>query len=436
MHKFNTTIKQAILSLMLCAAAFTLFSCGGSSPGTSNTTTYAQNRYDYPTDITASPDGSKLYVVNNIRSTISIVDTASMSVIGEMKTSCNPRHLAINAAGTEMYVSHDDVSSCKLSPLSAASYDGTRLSIIDLAMGAVTKEINISDTGSSNARNMFWIESANRLFATALNGKNVFIDTSTQTTDSSVKFEPVAAPADTADFHYENKLINFPDPPVSASVTSDGATAVLPYTLNWHLVQTCKAVNAAVGCNTANQIMTDTEFTKIRLALINAATKAQYAVSPWPLTSCTSPSHTLIINNNFVFISCRGTTASSANDKIILVDISNTAATSAAVKATITVGDKPSVMAMSPDGNTLLVINTGSASLYAIPWSQLKLGTGIVYGLQFSIGASSSDLAVIGDYAYVTDQLTSTIYKIPYKDSTKSTGTVSFDSSSFASFPY
>lgn len=386
--KILRAIKAISLLILIGACACILSSCGSSGPGGAATTTFPQNSYDFPTDITPSPDGSKLYVANNVRNSITIVEPSSLSVIGEIKTSCAPRHIALNAAGTEMYVGHDETADCKLSPLDSTKFSGTKLSIVNVSTGAVTKEINFNTIGTSNLRGMAWNETGDLLYGAALSDEVVIIDTALQTYQSRIS------------------ITSFTDP-IGVDITSDDATVVVASS------------------------------TDKKLALISTATGAQYSGSPWTISACTKPTAVLISDDdNYAFVSCHGLDTSTANDRVYVYDISDPAAGSADVLGYIIVGDKPTAMALSSDGNSLVVVNRGSGTLYYIPWSSMQAGTGTINGLSFAIGAGASDVALIGDVAYVTDQLSSTIYKVNYKSSSQAADFVSFDAALFAGFPY
>lgn len=384
-HNTNTIILKILPALIaLAAVTFVLSSCGSSGPGGAATTTFPQNRYDFPTDITPSPDNTKLFVANNVRNSISIYEPSSLNKIGEINVTCAPRRVIINSAGTEMYVAHDNATNCKLSPLDPTIYNGNKVSIVNLTTGLVTKELTF--LYNHNFRNMLWNEDLHTLYLTAFSADDYVyvIDTDTQ--------EII-------------KSISGLSDPLGMDMTSDGSTVVV----------------AAAGDK--------------KLALIDTSTNAQYTGSPWS-TSCTTPTSVVISNDdNYVFLTCNG------SDKVYVYDISNPEAGTATLLGYTSVGDQPTAMHLTDDGNWLLVVNKGSGTLYSIPWNLLKLGGDdkkMINGLSFQIGASASDLAVIGDTAYITDQLSSTIYKINFKDTNHPNflGSVQFAAQPFSNFPY
>lgn len=66
-----------------------------------------------PEGIAISPDGSRLYVANLLGSTVSIIDTASSTVVIHLGLGMNPLGLAVTPDGGQVYVantSSDSVS--------------------------------------------------------------------------------------------------------------------------------------------------------------------------------------------------------------------------------------------------------------------------------------------------------------------------------------
>jgi len=59
-----------------------------------------------------SPDGSRVYVANRSSSTVSVIDTATNSVIGTVKVGKGPRAVVITPDGSRAYAanSNDSVS--------------------------------------------------------------------------------------------------------------------------------------------------------------------------------------------------------------------------------------------------------------------------------------------------------------------------------------
>lgn len=401
--------------LLLAALPFLAVACGNSSGGSNPANVAAVDTYSFPTDVTISADGTRLYVANNVRNSVSILDAATMSQLADIRVSCNPRHLAVNSAGTQLYVSHDNVSGCRLSPLPqldtdpSTGFSGTKLTFVDLTTNAPTKELRLNGMKQdgkirslSSARHMFWDTATGVLYVPGLDSSSVaMIDT--DLVDTLATYQVIFTDDEAGEvLGYVRNITQ----PVDVDMTSDNATLVVPQT---------------GGAS---------------LSLIDTTTMAEYAGSPWSLTACSKPSNPVINKtsgdadaNGYVFVSCTG------SDSIQVIDISDTAATTATVVTNISVGDAPTVMHLSSDGNTLLVLNTGSGSVYTIPWGDIKAGASESYGLVFSIrpakeNANSlpSDMAVYGTTVYVSDMLANTITKFDYKDSLSADNKVRFSS--------
>lgn len=419
------------LGILLVTISILSASCGGSSAGTPSTVVQQVHDYNHPTDITAAPDGSRLYIANNVRNTVSVVDPSTMVQLADIRVSCAPRNLVVNATNSKLYVSHDNTTGCRLSPLtqldtdSSTGYAGTKLSLIDLTTNSLVKEIRLNgmefegrtrsvDTG----RGMAWDTTSGVLFVAGLNSSSItMIDT--------VLVDTLTTPQVTFTADTNGEVLGFVRDvanPVDVALTTDGATLIAPQTSGGNL------------------------------SLIDTSTNKEYTGSPWTLSGCSSPTNPLIYkasgdsnSNKYAFVSCYG------SDSVKIYDISDPSSGSATLLGTISLGiqgannvsDKPTVLALSSDGSTLLVLNTATGYVQTIPWSLLKQGSGEVYGRLFpvrtiekNVNTLVSDMALIGTTVYVTDMLANRIYKFSYTDSSLATATITYNSSAFASFPY
>ena len=383
--------------------AVVLSSCGGSSPGSSSTTVFQRGKYDYPTDITVSSSG-KLYVANNIQSNITVYDS-NLNYIKTIKTACAPRHIAINEAETVMYVGHDEATECVQSPLYTMADSGGRITIVELDTNTVVRELQLDDQGMTNFRKLYWDETAKILYASSLSGNILLFDT-------------------------ENRIYK------SEFTTADDIS---------------KAVDFAVVSDTGDvETMVIPQSGNSKFALYNVSDPDNVAaleVSPWsaqsyyyitnkgegddekaPTAACVYPSYIAVTSNDEALITCHGNEDyENIPYVVIILDVSDFTATSPTVLGSIQVGKEPSNIYLSDDESFILVVNSGDGTLYYIPWSTYTSSTGYIYGLSHQVGSTPSDLAVIGDYAYVTDQLSSTIYKIAYKNSATAIESVLFD---------
>src|SRR4030042_3288292 len=79
------------------------------------TTSASQDLSDYPVDIASkqssscialTPDGSTLLVVNPDSNSLSLVDTATRSLLAEIPVGLDPRTVAVDDAGNRAYVAN------------------------------------------------------------------------------------------------------------------------------------------------------------------------------------------------------------------------------------------------------------------------------------------------------------------------------------------
>lgn len=384
--KLKRICGLASIPALLLVVVFIAGSCGRSSTGASISTSVTLNKYDRPTDVTASPDGSKLYVANNLKGTISIVNPSTLAITSEISVSCNPRHIAINSGGTKMYVAHDGAS-CKTSPLGTV-YDGaTVVSIVDLATNKVTKEIDLTAGADlNNARELVWDNARSQVYVATFDRKQVaIIDTATQA--------------------YKAK-----------APTSSGNGCLVGLALS--SAAATKQTLIAGGIKSTDCGDSD------NLEIIDPSTNAKFAGSPWTSSNFSKPAYIAISSNDkYAFVSNYG------SSNISVIDITSPEAgwNDARYLGSITVGSAPTAMALTSDNAWLLVLNSSSGTMYSIPWGQLKNGTDAAYyGYSFKVGTAPSDIAIIGDYAYVTDQGASTLYKLQFKSASAADDIISF----------
>jgi YVTN family beta-propeller protein len=91
----------------------------------------------FPADVAVSPDGTKVYALNNmgnypsLQSIVSVIDTATNTVASTVKVGLNPLGLDINPDGTKVYVTDPE---------------GKTVSIIDTATNTVSATVNVGGT--------------------------------------------------------------------------------------------------------------------------------------------------------------------------------------------------------------------------------------------------------------------------------------------------
>jgi YVTN family beta-propeller protein len=411
--------------LLLAALPLFLAACGNSSGGASSANTVTVNNYAYPTDITRSNDGTKLFVANNVLGSISVYDADSLSQIAEIKVGCGPRHIVVNDDDTRLIVGHDNNSNCKTSPLYVDDGgDGvgyTYLSYIDLTTYTLLKEIKLqsmSVPGSFSAqsmesvRGMFWDTTNDRLYVTSLVKSDLAVldtdliesATATQVTFATNTYGEIP-------WYYKTNL----KAPIALAVNDARTYAYLP-----------QSETSANGLSILDLTAKAHTAGSPRSLQYYYATKNSDGTLSRNIGTCYDPSYIqLTSGGGEAIISCYDKSSRAENDVIIVTDVSDPAA---AATAALTLGYvpvigcvKPSVIHLTDDEEHLLALCAGSGMLITLEWDNFKsaIATNVaqtyVHGLAFKVGSQPSDMTVIGDYAYVTDLMENKIYKINYK---------------------
>jgi YVTN family beta-propeller protein len=60
-----------------------------------------------PLDVAVNPAGTRVYVTNNTENTVSVIDTATNTVVATITVGSGPREVAVNPAGTRVYVTNN-----------------------------------------------------------------------------------------------------------------------------------------------------------------------------------------------------------------------------------------------------------------------------------------------------------------------------------------
>lgn len=82
-----------------------------------------------PSGLAVHPNGSRLYVANGFSTTVTVIDTASHTVVTTIPVGSTPARVAVNPAGTRVYVTKP--------------FDDT-VAVIDTATNAVVDTVPIS----------------------------------------------------------------------------------------------------------------------------------------------------------------------------------------------------------------------------------------------------------------------------------------------------
>lgn len=161
--------------MALAAILCLLFSgCGQESPPGNTGGIFPTEAYSSPWGMTLNEDGSRLYLVNNLGFSVSIIRTDNMKTIATIPVSCYPRHLALNDDETRLYVTHDDTSGKNCASMTGYELlDGTYVSVIDLDDNEVVKEIELA--GITGARKITVDADNDVLYAYAPTQKSVVV---------------------------------------------------------------------------------------------------------------------------------------------------------------------------------------------------------------------------------------------------------------------
>lgn len=269
----------------------------------------------YPLGVAVNEAGTRVYVTNQGSNTVSVIDTANNSVVASVPVGVSPSGVAVNPAGTRVYV---------------ANSGGKSVSVIDTATNTVIATLKVGDTPAGVAVNQA--------------GTRVYV---TNQGDNTVSVIDVTASPN--------------------SVTSVGV-ASKPYGLAVAGAQ----VYVANG-DTSSVSVIDT------------------AVSPYAVSTVK-----VGLNPRGVDVSPDGKTvyvANSGDRTVSVIDVATRTVT-----ATVTVGVLPAFVAFNPTGTLAFVTNQGDntvstidvAANAAIPSAVVPVGTGGLYAFGKFIAPSGT----------------------------------------------
>jgi YVTN family beta-propeller protein len=149
---FNAGTATQTANLFLCGSGTQATAgpdCDSYGPGTADGA-------DIPSGMALSPDGSKLYVALNGADSLGVIDTATDTLLSQIKVGNAPRQVAVSADGNTAYVSNEggrpanttdftnlsDGTPIVSSPVTGAATTGT-VSVVNLTTGAEVKEIPV-----------------------------------------------------------------------------------------------------------------------------------------------------------------------------------------------------------------------------------------------------------------------------------------------------
>ena len=126
--KLNQLLVNAILALTLVPLVIIVMSCGDDDEEVIQPDLRDTHRLsatipvgEVPFDIAVAPDGKLVYLTNGKDNTVSIISTASLSVVKAVQVDKYPGGLAISPDGNFVYVGHFDAST--LAVISTASQE-------------------------------------------------------------------------------------------------------------------------------------------------------------------------------------------------------------------------------------------------------------------------------------------------------------------------
>jgi YVTN family beta-propeller protein len=115
------------------------------------------DRGPFPAGLAISPDGSRLYVANNLDNTLSIVDTASGAIVATAAVGSNPYAVVLSHDGRTAYVSNWGGDQTVTAPSATAplgtvtSVTAGSVSLVDAATGAVKGKVRVGTHPSALA---------------------------------------------------------------------------------------------------------------------------------------------------------------------------------------------------------------------------------------------------------------------------------------------
>ena len=280
-----------------------------------------------PQGIAVTPDGSKVYVTNYGGDNVSVISTATKTVIGTVDVGSYPYDVAITPDGTTAYVTNHRSAS---------------VSIIDTATDTVTGTITPGDYPAGVAIS----PNGTRLYVTRYgNGSLVVIDTATNTVIADVTIGASA---------YSSSVAVTPDG-THAYVTNSGLANVSAISTATNTVVATISVGSSPFDVAISPDSTTAYVTNSGSVTVSAIDTATNTVS----ATITAGANPLGID-----VSSDGTSVYVTNCGDGTVSVINT--TSKTVTNTINVGSFPYDVAISPDDSRAYVANWSSNTVSII----------------------------------------------------------------------
>ncbi|MFF0160490.1 IPT/TIG domain-containing protein [Streptomyces sp. NPDC005263] len=275
-----------------------------------------------PQGIALTPDGARAYVADRGSNTVSVIDTATDTVIATIPTGAGPTFVATSPDGTRAYVTVNDAG--LLSVIDTA----TNAIVADVALGAGATVVALTPDGA-------------RAYVTVQQSDTVsVVDTATNTVTAT---------------------ISVPGGPIGLAITPDGARAYVAGL----------STNSVSVIDTATNTVTATIAVGIVPILLSAAPDGAHVyvtnVGNSTVSVIDTATNTVVATvgvsaqPRFPAVSPDGTHAYVANAEPDTVSVIDTATNT--VVENMDVGDGPTIAAFTPDGTRAYVTNTDAGTV-------------------------------------------------------------------------
>lgn len=369
-------------------------------------------------DITISPDGTKVYFLNNLPVTFSVIviSTSTNTVTGTISLSggSGPSRIDVTPDGSKAYITDE----------------GSVVQAVDLSTS--TQITTISDGTGQDPLGIAITPDSSTVYVANANGNTIPVISTVSNT--IIKRLSVTS----GSFAYGLALLPLPAPPASAFITNSGAGTVSPINLTTLLTGTAITVGTlptGITISPDYSRVYITNYTSGTVSVISTATNTvidtvTVSTNPFGIAVSSSGSNIYVANkgSNSVSIINTGTftvttitTGVGTGPTGIAVTHDNASiyvtnygsgtvsvfnAATGALNTTVTVGTNPFGVIISPDGTKGYVANQGSNSVSVINTSTFAVTT-----ITTGVGSLPTALAInpAGTELYVTNQTSGTV---------------------------
>jgi YVTN family beta-propeller protein len=369
-------------------------------------------------DLTISPDGTKVYFLNDLPVTFSVIviSTSTNTVIGTISLSggLRPNRIAVTPDGSKAYIT-DDGSVVQAIDLSTSAQittisDGTGQDPLGIAITPDSSTVYVANANSSSIPVISTIS-------------NTIIKRLSVTSGS---------------FAYGLALLPLPAPSASAYITNSGPGTVSPINLTTLLTGTAITVGTlptGIAISPDYSRVYITNYTSGTVSVISTTTNTvidtvSVGTNPFGIAVSSSGNYIYVANKGSNSVSVinsstfavttitigvgtgpTGIAVSPDNASIYVTNfgsgtVSVFNASTGALNTTVTVGTNPFGVIISPDGTKAFVANQGSNSVSIINTSTFAVTT-----ITTGVGSLPTALAInpAGTELYVTNQTSGTV---------------------------